>query len=237
VIDTALANNYIYLNKDCTLATKEFSSKYLTGIIDASDQYYNTVEVGKGKCFSLFVRNIGDAPFTLTKNFTISDAAEFYVDPSSLAKLPHTIAPNDSLELTVCYQPKDTLSDTATITWNTTIAVPYTQSIKSYSVLYGNGSQQQSVVQDKTDVTFLSITPMPVRGDEARLHFTLAKPSRVTVTILDLLGREVAPARSGFFGDGEREVLLSVKGLSAGFYYARFETEFGAKMIKMQVVR
>jgi hypothetical protein len=236
--DTAKSSNYIYLNKDCLLASKEFTMKYLTGMIDAGDHNFGKIEIGKESCFpALAVRNVGDAPFTLTKNFTITNSAEFYLDPSSLAKLPVDIAPGDSVAVTVCYQPHYTLTDTATISWVTTISAPYTQSVKSFSRLYGSGSQQQSIVQDGVDVASLSITPMPVRDDEAHLHFTLVKPSHVSVTLLDLLGREVAPARTGSFGEGEREVRLSLKGLSAGFYYVRFETKTGVKMIKMQVVR
>jgi len=72
----------------------------------------------------------------------------------------------------------------------------------------------------------VTVHPNPVSGD-ATLNFNMEKQSRVTIAILDLLGRQVKVIGSSLLSVGEHEYRFSMKGLEEGSYYLRIQTSSG----------
>jgi hypothetical protein len=65
--------------------------------------------------------------------------------------------------------------------------------------------------------------PSPTRGD-VEIPVTVLDPSRVTVTLYDVLGRRVRRTRSRAVEAGTRPVTLDLHGLASGTYFARVVT-------------
>ena len=74
-------------------------------------------------------------------------------------------------------------------------------------------------------LTGLSSYPNPFTAS-THLSFTLARPGRVTLRILDVLGRVVAvPLEEELLLSGAHEVLWQARGLASGLYLAHLSTE------------
>ena len=78
--------------------------------------------------------------------------------------------------------------------------------------------------------------PNPFR-QRARLTYRLAEPGAVTLTVHDVLGREVARLAEGVMAAGEHEATFDASGLAAGFYIARIVSGGEAAMRRMTLVR
>ncbi len=62
------------------------------------------------------------------------------------------------------------------------------------------------------------ISPNPIRGGSATLGLTLTKPTILTVTLYDVLGREVKLLEKKAMNEGTSSILFSTQGLSSGSY-------------------
>ncbi|HEY6172538.1 MAG TPA: T9SS type A sorting domain-containing protein [Candidatus Kapabacteria bacterium] len=78
----------------------------------------------------------------------------------------------------------------------------------------------------------VTVYPNPVAGD-ATLSFSMQKQSRATITVLDLLGRQVKVIGSSILSEGGHEFKFSLKGLEEGSYYLRIQTPNGVVTKKL----
>lgn len=78
--------------------------------------------------------------------------------------------------------------------------------------------------------------PNPARGSVTVL-FVLETPEQVQLTVVDLLGREVAVLADGFRSVGPHDVFLDASRLSPGVYVLRLTTSAGTRTHKLTVVR
>jgi hypothetical protein len=78
----------------------------------------------------------------------------------------------------------------------------------------------------------VTVYPNPVTGD-ATLSFSMEKQARATITVLDLLGRQVKVIGSSILPEGEHEYKFSLKGLEEGSYYLRIQTPNGVVTKKL----
>jgi hypothetical protein len=80
------------------------------------------------------------------------------------------------------------------------------------------------------------IVPQPVHG-AARLHFAMPRGASVRLSVLDVLGREVAVLADGSYGAGVHEVLWQDPRISAGLYFVKLQVPgrtFVQKLVRLQ---
>ena len=82
----------------------------------------------------------------------------------------------------------------------------------------------------------LAVFPNPARG-RATVAFDLAAPGEARVTVVDVLGREVAVAASGVYAAGPHAVALDTSRLPAGVYVVRLTAGGTATAVRVTVVR
>jgi len=80
------------------------------------------------------------------------------------------------------------------------------------------------------------VLPNPVRGG-ARVTFTLARPSPVSLQLHDVAGRRVATLVSGSRAAGRHEAPLDATGLVPGVYFVRLEAGSTVQSRKVLVVK
>src|SRR6185503_6563697 len=72
----------------------------------------------------------------------------------------------------------------------------------------------------------LSIAPTPVMG-RANVRYNLVADANVNVTVLDLMGREVAVLSTGMQRQGAQEIELDSKNLASGSYLLKLNINNG----------
>ncbi len=77
----------------------------------------------------------------------------------------------------------------------------------------------------------LAVWPNPFR-DQLSVALTLGRPQRVTLEVVDVLGRVVARRDLGALPAGRREVALDAGEWGAGTYFVRIEAEDGARSVR-----
>ena len=82
----------------------------------------------------------------------------------------------------------------------------------------------------------LAVRPNPVRG-EARVTFALEAAGPVTLSVLDLRGREVARLASGWYEAGEHAAAWAPEGLAPGTYLVRLATGEAVSVVRVSTVR
>ena len=169
--DTAHVFDTLLLHADCISIPVQLSGSGGVGLISASDLNFGKAGIADTICRSVSIHNVGTKPFTLTKNWALKGSAAFTFSDSGL--LPFVFQPGERIKFTFCYSPSKLGNDTATIQWNTDISSPFTQSVKSYSTLTGEGvivswdrsQENDTVICDDTDnVTLYIINFNPPGG-------------------------------------------------------------------------
>jgi hypothetical protein len=79
--------------------------------------------------------------------------------------------------------------------------------------------------------------PNPFNPSVTTIRFVLPKAGNITLTVFDLLGREIAELTSGFYGAGEHLVKWSADGLSSAAYLCRLRSGQDVQWTKMLLVR
>jgi hypothetical protein len=137
--DTALTQATLLLASDCGSVLKyTLQGRGQSGLIRANDYTFAETAQGDKTCVSGVIKNTGSLPFKLLGS-QLSDSANFSIDPGFLATLPQTIAPGDSVNPIVCFNPQDKDSHTGTLTWVTDIATSLDARMKRISLLNGKG--------------------------------------------------------------------------------------------------
>lgn len=72
----------------------------------------------------------------------------------------------------------------------------------------------------------LNIAPNPVAG-QANVRYTLSSDASVKVTVMDLMGREVAVISNGLQRQGAQELLIDSKDFSTGAYLLKLDINDG----------
>ncbi|MEM8485273.1 MAG: lamin tail domain-containing protein [Bacteroidota bacterium] len=123
-----------------------------------------------------------------------------------------------------------------------------TDSFEDWIIATGNGSPQ---VQG-TGVEFHTVgtdTGLPQRvasldqnypnpvANQTAIKFLLPVAQTVSLTVFDMLGREVAQLAHGTYGAGEHTVTYVTEALNAGVYIYRLQTEAGSQVRQMLVIR
>ena len=89
---------------------------------------------------------------------------------------------------------------------------------------------------DGAAVTLAAPAPNPVR-QSARIAYALAEKGTVRLSLIDMLGREVAVLAEGPRSAGEHESRLDASALASGVYVVRLATAAGAAVRTVTVVR
>ena len=230
--DTAFVKDTLNLALSCLTIPIELTGRGAIGLIYADDYNAGQVIVGRNASRLLIVKNIGTKPFTLTNNWTMTGSNAFSF--TTIPVLPTVIQPTGQpVAVQVNYVPTAIGKDTAIIHWNTDIEAPYTQSVKSYSILTGEGVTGSSSVKELPQKLALSIRPNPANGNSIFISFTQAEEENFEVQIFDVLGRELY--KRTIIGSNTAEI--PIRNLQNGIYYARITC--GAKIVseKFEVVR
>lgn len=94
-----------------------------------------------------------------------------------------------------------------------------------------NGVKHQLALED------LSFSPNPVYGQDATLYFRLAEPKQLSISIYDMLGREVISLPSQYYSSGSYSNAIGTSKLGDGSYILRVSDGSFTKSIGFRVVR
>lgn len=72
----------------------------------------------------------------------------------------------------------------------------------------------------------LTLAPNPTHG-ATTIRYHLPSPSRVSISVLDILGNTQKSVFSNTIGEGNHELSIDASTLANGMYYVRIETEYG----------
>ena len=186
--DTLAHDDSVILTTDCFKAPLPIVGKGSTPLIYATDWDFGNVTVGTTVCHDISIQNHGNLPFVLTKNWLLHYTTTFSMSPASAARLPLTITPGGFATLTFCYSPTqlDGL-DSANVDWNTDIAPPFTDQLKSWSHLQGR-PVKPGVVWDRQRAFFVPDSTIGVDSTVTRVYL-VNNSSRLThVTIVSIIG-------------------------------------------------
>jgi hypothetical protein len=91
------------------------------------------------------------------------------------------------------------------------------------------GVRRESLISDFT----ANIYPQPVRiGNNLKVDLTLSKEAKITVTIRDILGRDVSNSPATQFISGKSTLEIPLKGLPAGSYLLEISSSGGGHLVQ-----
>jgi hypothetical protein len=82
----------------------------------------------------------------------------------------------------------------------------------------------------------VSVYPNPTR-DAATLQFSLAQNSKVTIHLIDAVGRTVSALADGMMNQGAHQISIPTNNLAAGVYNISIQTEQGNLTQRLSVVK
>ncbi len=140
--DTLMYLDSINFETDCFPTRLPLVGHPGTPIIEADDKHFGTILINSRKCSDVEVRNIGNKPFTLDRQWVMDNLGnQFLFDtlhPKNI-NLPITLGPGQKHKFWFCYEPSDEGYDSTQMNWHSDIKEPYTNQIKPFSVLTGSG--------------------------------------------------------------------------------------------------
>lgn len=238
-LDSARHKDSLIMKTDCFSFAIFLDAHGSTGLISASDLDFPSISVGDTMCKDVLIKNVGSAPFTLTKQFVISDSINFSVDTS---KLPNLIPVGATITINVCFHPKAEGSFSAGIDWGTDLEASFAHSIKSHSSITGNATPKAGVKMNSSSA--FSIYPNPANGNSAIVTFgngfsgtdfspsakdgrTEVRPTngKTSLSMFDVLGREVY--HQNILSDITR-IEIPLRNIPEGVYYVQFNSPSGS---------
>ncbi|MDP4230872.1 MAG: choice-of-anchor D domain-containing protein, partial [Bacteroidota bacterium] len=230
--DTLPSSNYLNVVIDCFTVQTKIAANGITGLITATDLDFGSADSGSSVSKTITISNIGKERFTLSKNWKRTGSKAFILTDSLL--LPAALDPGQALSLRVSYRPMSIGNDTATFDWVTDIEQPYSQRIKSYSLLTARATTASSSVIQTADQGNLTVHPNPSSGRSIILAFDNDQAGEnVNVRIFDVLGREEYN-RNLFM---QNEIEIPVMNLQNGIYYAQFTRRGRIYTKKFEIMR
>jgi len=227
----------LVISNDCFDIPISLEAHSATGLIAADDiTNYPAIDTGTQNCKTLFIRNIGSAPYNLIASPRLTNTKDFSIDPAFLASLPKPIPPGGKLSVSVCFHPVLPGSYDDTIYWATDIDAAFANSGKNYSVLEGTGLKVDVGVVRTGDgsTNALSIHPNPASGNSAFVSFSLPTKAKATLAIFDVLGRELSHMN---FSSGTSDFELPIGFLKQGLYYVRLTSDDVVLTRKLEIVK
>lgn len=230
--DSSRHRDTLKVSTDCFSFSVSLDAHGSTGLISASDLDFGSIYAGDTTCKDILIKNVGSAPFTVTKSFVLSDSVNFSVNSA----LPKLIPIGATVTVNICFHPKTEGPFTAGIDWGTDLEASFAHSIKSHSTVSGIANPKLGVKIGKENS--FSIYPNPSNGNSVIVTFgngfsgtdfspsgkdgrTEVRPTgdgKATLSIFDVLGREVyhesIPA-------GLSRMEIPVTSLPEGTYYVR----------------
>ena len=85
-------------------------------------------------------------------------------------------------------------------------------------------------------ISFLTAYPNPFNSSTA-ISYSLAATGRVALSIYNIIGQKVATLFSGMQQAGGHKVIWDAAGVPSGVYFARLESDWGSRSIKMVLLR
>jgi hypothetical protein len=232
--DTLRHRDSIIIQTDCFTFPISLDAHGRTGLILTYDEDFGYGIIGKKKCGSVQVQNVGSAPLQILA-LKLSDSVDFSIAATTLAQLPITVNAGKAVSLTVCFNPTQENPFSEMLTIVTNLAGSFTNSIKSYAYLTGTGVlQNPNGVQLSEDVPsdMLKIFPDPVSGPIAVAQFPAALNSKGVISVTDVLGRQVFRRDINV---GATQTDIPTAGLPAGTYYVTLTTGEGVISQKLEV--
>lgn len=135
--DTVTSLDTLVVQTECVPFHYPLEGIGVTPIILAEDVDFGGVPVGDTACKDLKIKNIGNAPLIIDKNWVLRNQTHFFFRDD--ASLPVTILPGESHTFTFCYAPDGPHSDSGQQNWGTNIKPPFEHMKKDTSVLSGYG--------------------------------------------------------------------------------------------------
>jgi len=232
--DSLRHKDSLVISTDCFDIPITLDARSSTGLINAENLDFGQVQVGNELCKTLFVRNAGSAAFTLTKSWLLTDNVNFALDAQSEAALPLQILPGKGVPIKVCFHPQAAGKDTASVDWKTDIDSIYADVLKSHSLLTGEGTPLIINSVHSSPLISFDVRPNPASGNSVFVTFSDLQDSKITLSIYDVLGREVFK-KDILAGTSKMEV--PIRYLPEGVYYVRLTSDSGILTKKMEVVR
>ncbi|MFI5264740.1 MAG: choice-of-anchor D domain-containing protein, partial [Candidatus Kapaibacterium sp.] len=222
--DSARHRDSLLIQTDCFSIPVSLDAHGLTGLISASDLNFGIMVAGDTSCKTLQIKNIGSAPFTVTKPFILSDTINFTVDTSGL---PAQINPGSSVNVTICFHPAKAGTYSGTIDWSTDLDPSFAHSVKNRSTLSGSAIPKAGVKSAVPELSF-SLRPNPSTGNSVivNLNGEAFLPSENPIlSMFDVLGREVYHEN---ISPDMFHIEIPVRDLPQGVYFVRLSSRSGS---------
>jgi uncharacterized protein (TIGR03790 family) len=160
-----------------------------------------------------------------------TDAAQFALDNSVL--LPHQLVGNQVWEIPVVYTASGDAGDTAKLT----VTSNSTKTTQQVQLLGGAGTSgiATGAIALGPASSLLSISPNPLTSSSEIGYYIARDNARVTLEVIDLLGRHVTTLREGIEGAGEHRVKFDADGLPSGTYICRLTVATEAGEVERSV--
>ncbi len=231
--DSSRHQDSLILHTDCFNLTISLDAHGSTGLISAGDLDFVSIAVGDTLCKNITIKNVGSAPFTLTKSFVLSDSINFSVD---VGKLPIQIKSGGNIQLQVCFHPMHEGSFGAGIDWSTDLEASFAHSVKSHSVLSGQATPKAGLPSPLTlsqRQREFSIHPNPANGNSVVVMFPSLQGSKSTLYMFDVLGREVFKSEV----QPVTQMGIPIINLPIGTYYVQLSSSTGLAMKSFMKVK
>jgi hypothetical protein len=168
---------------------------------------FDTVTVGDSSSLSFNIYNIGDGNLLL---YDITNSLAVFTNdwnPSDSIVLP-----GDSLEITVTFNPNDTLSFTDTLRIDNNDSLVYVE-------LMGIGKPVSGISEDILASPLLELCGTNPATTFPKIRFGMPKGGKINLSVYDITGRCVKTLADGEYDAGIHEVTLDGTALSQGVYF------------------
>lgn len=135
--DTVTSNDTLIVQTECVPYRYPLQGMGVTPIILADNLDFGGVAVGDTACKTLKIKNIGNAPLVIDKNWVLQNNTRFFFRDDQF--LPVTINPGETKTFNFCYSPDAADADTGQMNWGTNLLKPFEHMKKDTSVLTGYG--------------------------------------------------------------------------------------------------
>ena len=96
------------------------------------------------------------------------------------------------------------------------------------------GARLEAALPARTEL--LGVIPNPAKGD-AEIGFALAKPSHVTLDVLDITGRQVSRLENGWRSAGVHRISWQTQSLQPGLYFFRMKAAEFSQIKRVSIIR
>lgn len=174
---------------------------------------------------------------TFVKRFYISgaDSAEFEIF-NSLSPLSNvTMLRNETDWFDIAFKPDMTkpLNERYTDRHATLVAELADSNVTMELI----GTFNPLHVKHELAIENISFSPNPVYGQDATLSFALPEPKQLSISIYDILGREVISIPSQYYSSGSFSNIIATSKLGDGSYILRVSDGSSTKSIGFRVVK